>query len=71
MVFYKFPEKFPMHLKGFLNPAYQSAPEKQETFEVPTALTLGFKGFQDRKQLSSLETLCFLQGFLSKAYLCL
>ena len=67
MVSCEFPEKFPTQPKGFLNPGYESAPRKQETFGVAPALTLGVKGFLGRKRFPPQETFGFLSGFLGGA----
>ena len=66
MVSCRFPKKFPPQPKGFLNPGYESAPKKQETFGVTPALTLGVKGFLGWKPFPTQETFCFLQSFLTR-----
>ncbi len=70
MVSCRFPEKFPSPLKSFLNPVYEFAPKKQETFGVAPPLTLGVEGFLGRKRFPPQETFCFLQSFLIRMTQC-
>jgi hypothetical protein len=70
MVAYGLPRKFPSGAKGFLNPRYESAPRKQETFGDAPALTLGVEGFLGRKRFPPQETFCFLQSFLTRMTQC-
>ncbi len=64
MVSYGFPQKFPPHPKGFLNPRCDSLPRKQETFDSSPALTLRIQGFLGGKPFPTQETQSFLTGFL-------
>ena len=64
MVSYRFPQKFPDFLKGFLNSMRELTPRIQETFRAKPASILSVKGFLGGKPFHGQETCCFLEGFL-------
>ncbi len=65
MVSFRFPQKFPRFLKGFLNSMRELTPRIQETFRAKPASILSVKGFLGGKLLHGQETFCFLEGFLN------
>ncbi len=64
MVSYRFPQKFPDFLQGFLNSMRELTPRIQETFKAKPASILSVKGFLGGKLFHGQETFGFLEGFL-------